>query len=139
MKVMGWKLYTDSHLRPKHTTRTIQVGDSEPQTEHYMDWENKGPHEQLVGPNGEGTVWLCGCRDRDDQARLPEYSTDLMAAWDIVEKLTTTTKQWFRYEQSSITYTATFEISGAGDADFEHSAQGFSAPEAICRAALKCV
>lgn len=71
--------------------------------------------------------------------QIPHYSTDIAAAWEVVEKLTTSTKQWFEYEQSSVSYFATFRISGAGENDGEWTGNGWSAAEAICRAALRCV
>ncbi len=54
-------------------------------------------------------------------------------------RLTTTTKQWFRFEQHSNGCTATFEVSGAGAADFEVAREAESAPLAICLAALAAV
>lgn len=68
---------------------------------------------------------------------VPRFSTDLTAAWRIVNKLTTTTKQWFRINVFSTGCTATFEVIGAGDRDFEVSAESFEVPHAICLAALK--
>lgn len=68
--------------------------------------------------------------------RPPRYSSEIGQAWEIVERLTTTTKEWFRCEQSCITYEATFAIEGAGDRDDAWTAKGDSIAEAICRAAL---
>jgi hypothetical protein len=67
---------------------------------------------------------------------IPHYSTDISAAWQVVEKLTTTTKQWFRLEQWCTGTKATFEISGAAEKDGEWSAEDLEAPRAICLAAL---
>lgn len=74
-----------------------------------------------------------------EDGSLPAYSTDIAAAWEVVEKLTSTTKQWFRFEQHSTGSEAVFEVSGAGDADFEVKAEAEDAPLAICLAALNAV
>lgn len=67
------------------------------------------------------------------------YSTDIAAAWEVVEKLTSTTKQWFRFEQHSTGSTAVFAVSGAGNADFEAEVEAEDGPLAICLAALNAV
>jgi len=67
------------------------------------------------------------------------YSTDIEAAWEIVDHLTKTTKQWFHLQQYSTGTSAKFEISGAGDLDCEFEADEITAPHAICMAALKAV
>jgi len=75
-------------------------------------------------------------RFRGDCIEIPHYSTIIGAAFQVVEKMTCTTKQWFRCEQSCITWEATFAVEGDGDNDFEATAEGDSMPEAICKAAL---
>ncbi len=67
------------------------------------------------------------------------YSTDMNAAWEVVDHLTKTTKQWFHLQQYSTGTSAKFEISGAGDLDCEFEADETTAPHAICMAALKAV
>lgn len=67
------------------------------------------------------------------------FSTDIAAAWEVVEKLTSTTKQWFRFEQSCVTHEAIFSVEGAGGLDGEWRAEAETAPLAICRAALQAV
>ncbi len=74
----------------------------------------------------------------DHPSELP-YSTDIERAWEVVDKLTMTTKQWFSLEQYSTGATAKFSIIGAGDLDCEVEADEITVPHAICLAALKAV
>lgn len=85
--------------------------------------------EKVMGEKNDGTLHLW----------VPRYSLSMDAAWEVVEKLTVTTKQWLRLEQHPTGCTATFELSGAGDKDAEWSAEAITAPHAICLAALKAV
>lgn len=111
--------------------------------ERVMGWtvnRADGRHWHTVGPTGRERGILIGCdccADKYDRAFTP--SQDIRDAWEVVEKLTTTTKQWFRFEQSSVTYCATFETSGTGECDGEWTSEAETAPLAICRAALKAV
>lgn len=93
--------------------------------------------------SGDGPV--CGCIDRshsDKLGWLKEYSTDIAAAWEVVEKLRSPSKMFFeiRFEDkcwSAQFYTAKASVElvrrwyGTGLLD--------SAPHAICLAALKAV
>jgi Phage ABA sandwich domain len=71
------------------------------------------------------------------QRPYPRYSEKIAEAWHVVDRLTSTTKQWFRLDVFSTGCVATFEISGAGERDFTASADGFDVPHAICLAALR--
>jgi hypothetical protein len=67
---------------------------------------------------------------------LPPFPTDIAAAWQIADKLTSTTKQTFRLEMYCTGCTATFETAGLGSLDGEWAYDDQDAPLAICRAAL---
>lgn len=97
--------------------------------------------EYSCDPRSNNAIMFRNGRDDSDgsAAPLPNYSDDIEAAWEVVEHLTRTTKQWFRLEMSCVTNEASFEISGAGDADGDWTAEAETAPLAICRAALKAV
>ena len=60
-------------------------------------------------------------------------TSEIAPAWQVVEKMTSTTKQWFRLEMSCVTHEVIFEVSGAGCHDFTVKAEAESAPLAICR------
>lgn len=84
-KVMGWvRGGKDDHTRPFHTKRTIIEEDGDRWVEHYLDWESKGPHDRISSPEGE-IIYLCGCKD--NPSTIPSYSTDIAAAWEVMEKL----------------------------------------------------
>ena len=69
------------------------------------------------------------------ESNVLEYSTDIAAAWQVVEKLTCTTKQWFHLNQFSTGCNAIFQNDAYDGYDAESDAE--TAPLAICRAALK--
>lgn len=66
---------------------------------------------------------------------LPYYSYFIGHAWQVVEKLTCTTKQWFHLDQHSTGCTAIFQ----NDTYQGYDADADAAPLAICRAALKAI
>lgn len=88
-------------------------------------------------------VWLTG-EDPEREDSNPTWqdfrpSTSISHAFEVVEKMTTDTKQWFRLEKCSTFTTAVFERSGDGDRDFvaEYTFTGdYETPRAICIAAL---
>ena len=105
------------------------------------------------GPNGVFFVYFCDicdltgvCHSENDLPRkhtpevdIPAYSTDMNAAWQIVEKL---------YEQFNVEITADLGMLSKYNAlVFErddvkclgHGYSDTSMPEAVCRAALKAV
>jgi hypothetical protein len=90
--------------------------------------------------NGEDNLWLQGYEDQE----LPSYSTDVAAAWEVVEKL-----KLFQVKQTdSDGYTDYVQLWQDSEGiwtigDWEDQllilSEGESAPHAICLAALKAV
>lgn len=88
-----------------------------------------------------GGVWCCTDHGRPVWSEPPRYSTDIAAAWEVVEKLGrdgfTCDFQW---KGAGREYEFTAEVAfnrwrwSEGLQDFGHAVG--SAPEAICRAAL---
>jgi hypothetical protein len=81
----------------------------------------------------DAACWIHGCEITAH--RIPEYSTDIAAAWLVVEKLR---QQGFRIMVSTddeLEWGAYFEDRRHSSGSSEHD----SAPLAICRAALKAV
>ncbi len=74
-----------------------------------------------------------------NENQIPHYSTDIRQAWNVVNALTSTTKQWAELRQYSTGCTVTFSIEGDGENDRESIADEIEAPLAICIAALKSV
>lgn len=124
-KVMGWRRMTWT----EYNTLTQSCSNSERLTYAWHDASGK-----MLDQVAET---LKGVDEPDDLAWSP--STDIAAAWEVVERLTGSTKQWFYLEQCSVYADAKFEVSGAGDEDGEWSAREFDVPHAICVAALKAV
>jgi hypothetical protein len=133
-KVMGFKRER-CHMRPRHFASKDFPG------KWLVDHDSKGPHEYLSwelpdpmashndAPTFERRHYLCGCSGHD----LPEYSTDIAAAWEVAT----------RFKVFSLA-TRSF----MGDGWVARIQQGLNsvqeviaptAPHAICLAALKAV
>jgi hypothetical protein len=121
-KVIGWKMCTFSHSRPKHRSSKDFPGTI------INNWDSKGPHNWLESPDGQSKVYLCGCEDVGEE--IPHYSTDIAAAWEVVEKLCHYSERSFLIQKT-----------GAWLVRFQEGVfmPGETAPEAICLAALKAV
>lgn len=83
-----------------------------------------------------------GIRDGNTWCVVPPYSTDLAAAWEVVERLRLSVipledGRWLAGQFGRLTYIS--EDLGVVDGRFEEGAAAASASEAICRAALKAV
>jgi len=144
-KVMSWaRVGEDFHTSPAHRPSLDFPG------RIIDDWDSKGPHDYLVPPGLIGNrardrVAFCGC---EGDARLPYFSTDIAAAWQVVEHLRASLdgNEWtgefklffngceyeYWWSFSRTTAEGLYETSKeAGVAD--------TAPHAICLAALKAV
>lgn len=138
-KVMGWKRGgKGDHTKPLHYKSLDHPG------EIRNNWAAKGEHDYLTSPDGN-THYLCACADEaiKDHIDLPEYSTSISAAWEVVERFE---QGAFAPEQVAACvnlvcsdgiederyYCAFFSPSLA-----KVEAFGKTMPEAICRAALK--
>ena len=72
---------------------------------------------------------------RDDKGfftKLPYYSTDIAAAWEVMEKLL-----WWWGDVDLRSNSPKWECGWEGDGGIWDHATADTAPEAICRAALK--
>src|SRR5262245_9196319 len=121
-KVMGWKWYVgvaNLGSGPKY---------------RYLDEPNEW---NPLRPEWDGVTEMPIGHPAAQDSRFPYYSDDISAAWLVVEKLTTTTKQWFHYEQSSTTCTAIFQNDAYEG--WDACSEADTVPLAICRAALKAV
>lgn len=67
--------------------------------------------------------------------RVPHYSTDIAAAWLVVERMTSQ-GWWLEIDHGGVDWKITFY--GLGDDPFP-TERADTAPEAICRAALEAV
>lgn len=83
-KVMGWKRVGEGwHTKPHHKPSKDYPGTI------LNNWDSKGEHDFLAPPWSTGNyaserIAFCGC---DGDVELPSYSTDIKAAWEVVEKL----------------------------------------------------
>jgi hypothetical protein len=100
-----------------------------------VGWDDNGYTNALVGelPYGFSTRnqgWLPG------RQRIPHYSTDIAAAWEVVEKVAD--RFWCRVETGGSGPWVTFGKRGYESITWEDSLSP-TVPEAICRAALRAV
>lgn len=85
LNVAGWRrIGLDDWCRPLHAPSKDFPG-------KILNLDGKGPHERLIPPDCEfdeqddKCVWLCGC-DKGAE-RVPYYSTDIAAAFEVVEEM----------------------------------------------------
>ncbi len=114
-----------------------------------IDWDSKGEHDILVDPTGY-RVYLCPCREeKGDEVELPCYSTDIAAAWLVVDRfggrvtlmgegaVNDDDGEYQREEPGWMAVITVYE-----DSYWEQlfsKAEGETPMLAICRAALKAV
>lgn len=86
--VMGWRRTGEGdHCRPLHTTETRKRPGQAEEIVQVNEWDSKGGHPRLESPDG-GRFYFCGCNGtRQDVVDLPEFSTDIAAAWTVVDHL----------------------------------------------------
>lgn len=87
---------------------------------------------------GKGETWFGTFSNGSERTipRLPHYSTDIAAAWLLVDKLTGPKVNLILERDWDGVYYSRFSSAGASDEDF---CSADTAPLAICRAALKAV
>lgn len=83
-------------------------------------------------------IWKLGTHDGSPpEFVIPPYSTDISAAWEVVEKMST--KKWcFDLQYAGSRPTATFRLSYVCRGERYESKED-TAPRAICLAALKAM
>jgi hypothetical protein len=75
-------------------------------------------------------------QDRKHRRTLPNYSTDIAAAWEVVENVTSGDNEGFALTKQPGTIGASFSnLSGKAP----YQSNGDTAPHAICLAALKAL
>lgn len=116
--------------------------------EHVLGW---GPREI-----NHSTSILCKWRNPEDSTgyndySLPSFSSDIAAAWELVEKLKVGHREVrsdgcvvkdsirIEYRETTGSWFVCWAYSGWNFMEFEHWTEGESAPHAICLAALKTV
>lgn len=95
--------------------------------------------EKVMGYPGDGNVWYV-TGDYANPDSIPEYSTDIAAAWEVVEKMKHSS--WSFSIRSSDDCEAEFSLNDGKflqNADTVGMGRGDTAPYAICLAALKAV
>ena len=70
--------------------------------------------------------------DPDTRMRIPHYSTDIAAAWQVVERM----RERGLYFELGVASKAPYAKAWLWNKDNYWQAEGRTAPEAICRAAL---
>ena len=73
-------------------------------------------------------------RDENGVGPIPNYSTSIADAWEVVEKLSMTTKQYWTMEYFSTGAHVEFSVGGQS-----YEAEEETMPHAICLAALKAM
>jgi len=110
-KVMGWESVTDE--------LEIAKREGVPECVDSQRW-----HRKQVWFNGNEKMACEEC------GTLPDYSTSIAAAWEVVEKFEA--MQLFRYTTGRY-------IACLADGNSLHEGEADTAPLAICKAALKAV
>lgn len=82
---------------------------------------------------------MCGCGDQRHGNDLSKYSTDIAAAWKVVEKLRAQNKLTNLESIPDSHFAFEIEPDPRGIVEPQAWAVGSTAPLAICRAALKAV
>lgn len=105
--------------------------------------------EEIAIPKWEQTLFICQCTPMHihncDNGQIPEYSTSIADAWEVVEKITSILHEDIGPEgQKRMLQTWEFKLSQLGDwtATFDKTDRFVSyyaetAPHAICLASLK--
>ena len=131
-KVMGWERHDKCDrcsVSPKHIYYgTEYIGDS---------WDGKECHPYLKSPGGQ-KYYLCPCHEqrRDSGPPPPPYSTDIAAAWEVVDALMDN-----GIGLPQIFHDGQLWVASVSDCTRKKSnmASALTAPLAICRAALLAV
>lgn len=85
----------------------------------------------IENDNLDGTDWYAGSPPGSEgHAEVPAFSTDISAAWEVVEEVNRKNVYGFRLHNPG---------NGVWEASWNVLAEGMSAPLAICLAALKAV
>jgi hypothetical protein len=138
-KVMGWqRLGEDDYSKPGHPLGLLS------------DFDQKGPHPRIQSPES-GAFYFCPCQDgryqRPDAIEPPFYSTDIAAAWQVVERIKELEGcglfvTWANAEYGDPSHWEVGFVE-AGDEGYGHEqrivATADTAPLAICGAALAAV
>ncbi len=125
-KVMGWvRGGANDQTKPAHVKETRKRPGEPAEIVDVLDWGQKGPHDYLT--LGAVRVWLCGC-ETPHRHEIPRYSTDIAAAWEVVERL--------RMKVEAGNYPRSITASCWVSPELIE-AEASIAPLAICRAALK--
>lgn len=92
-----------------------------------------GSHNGLSNLSPEGSRW---CRERNPMEGIPYYSTDIAAAWEVVEKLHLSGFTVYSGLVGPLEPHAIAKIIGRGR---ECEVKAETAPHAICLAALRAI
>ena len=131
------------------TTEEAEALHAEPRGPWYTE---AGPVHATSDDDWPPQEWEHGWGDDTHHCMVeavPPYSTDIAAAWQVVEKLTATAglhdfelyKGWLpdtQPDNQRVSAVFTWASWSHGD-DYEYKTAADTAPEAICRAALKAV
>ena len=121
-KVMGWSALRGIDEISKHFPDTSKI---------------YSPHLAEVWINDAGERMAC-----KECGNMPAYSAQIADAWLVVEKMSTTTKEFWKLKYFSTGAIAIFDYEGGRDLPWiagEHEGDAEEMPEAICLAALKAV
>ena len=104
----------------------------------YWEMKHKDNPRGYMDPDDEDAFYLLRWEDGWGPLSVPEYSTSIAAAWEVVEKLATTEL----YKGHDITicgHIGKWSVDFASDDAKNYTVDAASLPLAICLAALKAV
>lgn len=123
---------------------------------HVMEWPNLivkdcGGWITVFGNKPDCMTWprfwelgqaTSAAKRENEKHHIPNYSTNIAAAMEVVEKMSSTTKEYWTLEVFSTGAVATFNYEGGRDLPWtvgEHKGAGETLALAICRAAREAV
>jgi hypothetical protein len=100
--------------------------------ERVMNWKPPEPSGERIAYDGGPPL------DERSPYRIKPYSTDIAAAWEVLERLYHLA-DFMRLERDKTEWSCTWWLGGSKIWHRDHRATANTAPLAICRAALKVV
>lgn len=132
-RIMGWRWYTRP-LAPLRWLGPPNAADGPPNSAGAVALCDKADK----GKEAEDGWWLEEDRYRDGFPRVPHYSTEISAAWEVAEKLHLTVTPGIRgWRAARCNWSQSGETTAVGMTNHRQWVEAETAPLAICLAAAR--